>query len=255
MKKIIALVGSFQKGASYEAACEFGRNLKSHADVDFKIVFLKDHPLELCRGCKSCFSKGEGHCPLRDDRDTLIRMLEEADGVVLATPNYSFQVPAQVKNLFDRLAFIFHRPRFFGKAFIPIVAQGIYGGRSIVKYLSGVGQNFGFNVVKGCVLKTLEPMTDKARLRNSRQIQKASSRFYKTLSNPTPAKPSLFRLMMFRMSRASMNAMLNEDSYDFRHYREKGWFESDYYYDAKLGPVKKTMGRLFDYIGHKMAKA
>ncbi len=31
----------------------------------------------------------------------------------------------------DRLGFVFHRPRFFGKAFTSIVAQGIYGGGKI----------------------------------------------------------------------------------------------------------------------------
>jgi hypothetical protein len=46
-----------------------------------------------------------------------------------------------------------------------------------------------------------------------------------------------------------MKSMLNEEYKDYRYYKEKGWFESDYYYPAKLSLVKKLAGKLFDMIG------
>jgi hypothetical protein len=55
------------------------------------------------------------------------------------------------EELMDLLAFVFHRPRFFGKAFLAFVTQGIYGGNSVVKYLEKVGGFWGFNVVKDAV--------------------------------------------------------------------------------------------------------
>lgn len=61
--------------------------------------------------------RGEELCPLKDDRDLLIGRMMSSDGVVLASPNYSFQVSAIMKIFLDRLGFVFHRPRFFGKAF------------------------------------------------------------------------------------------------------------------------------------------
>ncbi len=38
---------------------------------------------------------------------------------------------------------------FFGKTFTSIVAQGIYGGNKIVKYLDFVGRGLSFNMEKG----------------------------------------------------------------------------------------------------------
>ncbi len=254
MKKVIAIIGSAQKKATYKAVQEFERNLKSYMDIDFEYIFLKDYQLEFCKGCKLCFDKGEKFCPIHDDRDLLIEKMSYSDGVIFATPNYSFQVSASMKNLLDRLAFIFHRPRFFGKAFTSIVTQGIFGGNSIVKYLSSMGENLGYNVSKGCVLKTLEPTTKAAQDKNSREIKKAAKRFYKLLSNPVSPSPSLFRLMMFRMSRASMKEMLSDEYYDYQYYKEKGWFESDYYYDVSLNPIKKMTGRIFDFMGHQMSR-
>lgn len=254
MEKVTAFIGSARKQATYEAVREFEKNLKSYTEIEFEYIFLKDYHLEYCRGCKLCFDKGEGLCPIHDDRDFLMDKMDRSDGVIFATPNYSFHVSASMKNLLDRLAFIFHRPRFFGETFTSIVTQGVFGGSSIVKYLDNMGANFGFRVSKGCVLKTLEPVTEAARGKNSHEIKRTAARFYRELMRPNPLSPSFFRLMLFRMSRTSMKAMLNDEYCDYRHYKEKGWFESDYYYDVSLSPVKKLTGRIFDFIGRRMSK-
>lgn len=254
MKKVTAFIGSARKQATYEAVREFEENLKSYTEIDFEYVFLKDYRLEFCGGCKLCFDKGEELCPIRDDRDVLIDKINQSDGVIFATPNYSFHVSASMKNLLDRLAFVFHRPRFFGKAFTSIVTQGVFGGGSIVKYLGNMGENFGFSVAKGCVLKTLEPISKAAQEKNSHEIKKAAARFYRELMRPAPPSPSFFRLMMFRMSRTSMKAMLSDEYCDYRYYKEKGWFKSDYYYDVSLNPIKKLAGWIFDFMGRWMSR-
>lgn len=64
--------------------------------------------------------------------------------------------------------------------------------------------------------------------------------------------PSLFKLMGFRMGRTSIRLELDDNSYDYRYYKDKGWFESDYYYPARLGIMKKAAGRLADLIQAKM---
>lgn len=254
MKKVLAIIANQQKHATYQAVCEFGKLLTAHGDVEFEYVFLKDYRLEYCRGCKVCFNKGEQYCPLKDDRDLLTGKMNQADGVIWATPNYAFHVPAPLKNLLDRLAYMFHRPQFFGKTCTVIVNQGIYGGNSIVKYLSSMGKNFGFRVTKGCVLTTLDPISEAAQQKNTKALQKASSRFYKELMRPAFRSPSFIRLLMFRMSRTSIHYMLDAKSRDYSYYKEKGWFESGYYYKTSLGPVKTIAGRLFDLLGKRMAK-
>lgn len=252
--KVTVFIGSARKKHTYHASEQFLQKLRSRGDIEYEIVRLSDYNLETCKGCKLCLDKGEELCPLKDDRDKLIEKITNSDGVVFASPNYSFQVSGLMKVFLDRLGFFFHRPRFFGKTFTGIVAQGIYGGKEIVKYFNFIGNGLGFNVVKGCCITTLEPMTEKGREKIDRIIDRQSKRFYSKLIKKEFPTPSLFKLMIFRMSRSSMNVMLNEDFRDYTYFMEKGWFESDYYYPVKLNPLKKMVGKLFDMMATRSAK-
>ncbi len=252
MKKVTAFLGTARKQHTYYAVHQFLENLKSLDNVECEIVALTDHRVEFCRGCKNCFRKGEEFCPLKDDRDVLIEKMMASDGVVLATPNYSYQVSAIMKTFLDRLGFVFHRPRFFGKTFTSIVAQGIYGGSKVVKYLDFVGMGLGFNVVKGSCTTALDPMNDKERSKIDSVAAEHSRRFHAGLLQPQYPVPTLFKLLAFRAARTSMRVMLNETSRDFTYYRDKGWFESDYYFPTRLGVLKKATGGLVDTITARM---
>jgi len=248
VKKITAFVGSARKKSTYDAARQFLDNLRSLGEIEYEIVALSDHRIGTCRGCKQCFEKGEESCPLKDDRDMLIAKMMSSDGIVLASPNYSFQVSAIMKIFLDRLGFVFHRPRFFGKTFTCIVAQGIYGGERIVKYLDFVGKGLGFNTVHGCCVTALEPMTERERQATDRALAGLSRRFHDGLARPAFPVPTLFELMVFRMARTSIRSMLDDSSRDFTYYEDQGWFQSDFYYPTRLSPLKKVAGGLFDRI-------
>ncbi len=252
MKKVTAFIGTQTKSHTYHAVQEFENNLKQYSEIDFEYVFLSDYHLEFCRGCMQCFDKGEEYCPLKDDRDVLLQKMEHSDGVIFATPNYAFQVSARMKNFLDRTAFIDHRPRFFGKTFTAIVTQGIARGGDILKYLYFNGENLGFHVSEGCCVTTREPMTGLQQKEFTQRIKKASARFYKALMRPTQP-PSFFRLMLFRLTRRLVESA-GEKYRDYHYYKEKGWFEADYYYPTSLGVIKRLAGYLFDFIGRQIVK-
>lgn len=252
--KVTAFVGSARKKHTYNATAQFLQNLQRLGNVDYEIVQLSDYNLKTCRGCKLCLDRGEELCPLKDDRNLLIEKMMQSDGVVFASPNYSFHVSAQMKIFLDRLGFIFHRPRFFGRAFTGIVAQGIYGGKKIVQYFDFIGDAMGFNAVSGCCIQTLEPMSEKGQQKIDKAIKKLSKKYHKVLIKKEYPAPSLFKLMIFRLSRTSLKLMLDESFRDYTHFTEQGWFESDYFYPVRLNPVKKVLGRFFDWMGARMAK-
>jgi multimeric flavodoxin WrbA len=254
MKKVTAFVGSARKKHTYNAARQFLNNLQSLGDVESEVVVLSDYRLGICRGCKVCFDKGEEFCPFKDDRDLLLEKIAASDGVIFASPIYSFQVSAIMKIFLDRLGFVFHRPRFFGKTFTTIVVQGIYGGSKIVKYLDFVGNGLGFDTLKGSVIVSLEPMTDTQQKKNETVLARQSREFYERLMHPALPTPTLFKLMIFRMGRTSLKQILDDSWRDYVYYRDKGWFESDYYYPTRLGVPKKAVGRLFDSIARRRAR-
>jgi multimeric flavodoxin WrbA len=243
--RVIAFVGSGRKKHTYLATEKFLMKLQLLGNVEYEIVNLSDYKLEICNGCSLCLNKGEELCPLQDDRDVLFEKIENSDGIVFSTPNYSFDISGLMKVFLDRFGFVFHRPRFFGKTFTNIVVQGVYRGNQIVKYLNFIGNALGTNV-KGSCLTSREPISAKRQKKNDDILEKHSKRYYKQLIKKGLPTPSIFELMIFKMSRNGIKKELDENFRDFTYYREKGWFESDFYYPVKLNFLKKILSKMFD---------
>lgn len=250
--KVTAFVGSARKKGTYNATEQFLFKLQSFGNIESEIVILSDYLLGTCKGCKLCMEKGEEFCPLKDDRDKLIEKMNNSDGIIFASPNYSFNVSGFMKIFLDRLGFVFHRPQFFGKACTSMVTQGFYGGKKIIEYFNFVGMGLGFNVVNGSCLPGLEPLSEKDKKTIDKILEKQSKIFYSILIKKEFPSPSIFKLMIFRMSRTSINLLLDENSKDYRYFKKNGWLESDYYYPVRLNPFKKTTGRLFDFFFNRI---
>jgi multimeric flavodoxin WrbA len=254
MKKVTAFIGSARKKNTYRSVEKLLQNLESFGGIKTEMVVLSDFQVSVCKGCKLCLDKGEDLCSLKDDRDELLEKITNSDGVIFATPNYSFQVSGIMKVFLDRMGFYFHRPRFFGKVFTNIVVQGIYGGKKITEYLDFVGDRLGFNIVPGICLTALEPMSESERIAFEKSIDKLSHLFYKKLNTPSYPVPSLLKLMLFRMYRTSIKLILNDTYRDYTYFREKGWFESDYFYQTSLCIGKRMLGRIFDLFAIYLSK-
>jgi multimeric flavodoxin WrbA len=246
--KVTAFVGSARKKHTYNASEKFLQNLQSLGNIEYEIVRLSDFNLGTCKGCKLCLDKGEELCPLNDDRDILIEKMKNSDGIIFASPNYSFNVSGLMKVFLDRLGFFFHRPRFFGKACTSIVVQGFYRGDKIIDYFNFIGKSLGFNLVKGCCFNSLEPMTKEIQKKNDKIIDKQAKKFYSTLIKKRYPNPTLFQLMIFRMSRTVIKILLDESWRDYMYYKNNGWFRSNYYYQTQLNPIKKLAGNFFDFM-------
>ena len=55
-----------------------------------------------CKGCFACWQKTPGVCCIKDDMQTVIKKLIEADLILWSFPLYYFNVPGILKNLIDR---------------------------------------------------------------------------------------------------------------------------------------------------------
>ena len=55
-----------------------------------------------CKGCFACWQKTPGVCCIKDDMQTVIEKLIEADLILWSFPLYYFNVPGILKNLIDR---------------------------------------------------------------------------------------------------------------------------------------------------------
>ena len=55
-----------------------------------------------CNACDLCRTNSEAGCVINDDMQTLYKKIEDAQGIIFATPVYWFSVSAQMKCFIDR---------------------------------------------------------------------------------------------------------------------------------------------------------
>lgn len=253
MRKVLALVASPRKKETWAVVEQFERQLRTHMEVEFETLMLRDLRLESCRGCFVCLTRGEEFCPHVDDRVSLVERLMAADAVVCATPNYALAVTALLKKALDRIAYTFHRPCCFHTRFLPIVTQGAIGGRAVVDYLRRVAQLTGFIYVPGVAVTTVTPSTPAERAVVSAAIARAARRLARSLSATDSPRPPLGSLFVFRLVRSMYRAAPDDRLKDVRYWRDRGWFTSGYFYPVKLGLLRAAVGALADSLGRSLA--
>ena len=78
-----------------------------------QLVYTNDLTIKPCIGCMACRTKGK--CVLgEDDSQRVLKMMQEADAIIMGAPCYWSNIPGQMKLLFDRIVYGMMRdtPRF-----------------------------------------------------------------------------------------------------------------------------------------------
>jgi multimeric flavodoxin WrbA len=114
----------------------------SQKGADIETIHLFDFKVFFCNHCEQCH-KNILRCPLPDDVHVILKKVLEADGIILASPNYINQVTASMKALFDRSAHFIHCKRLLGKYIVGVVSSGSGQDEDILDYIKYYGHTCG----------------------------------------------------------------------------------------------------------------
>lgn len=107
-----------------------------------KIIHLCDYKIEFCRHCEECHRKIM-QCPRKDDVLMILKSMLEAEGIILASPNYINQIAASMKALFDRSTHFIHCKRLLGKYIVGVVSSGSGQDRDVLDYIKHYAHTCG----------------------------------------------------------------------------------------------------------------
>lgn len=100
-RRVLAIAGSPRKNGITSKMLECAVNAAERNGWKVDKIDLYEKQIEFCSGCRSCLTLGK--CVRNDDIREIAVLLRECDTVILAAPVYWANVPAVVKNMFDRL--------------------------------------------------------------------------------------------------------------------------------------------------------
>ncbi|MGE5843789.1 MAG: flavodoxin family protein, partial [Syntrophaceae bacterium] len=105
-KKIIALSGSYRRDGIIEHAVDAILRAAAEKGAETEKVRLIESRIEFCRNCRKCTQQEgpqRGECVHRDDMEEILKKIEAADGLVLASPVNFFGVTAVTQRFIERL--------------------------------------------------------------------------------------------------------------------------------------------------------
>lgn len=197
------------------------------APLEFETIALAKSDVQFCRGCRSCFDRGEATCPLKDDLLSIKAKMEEADVLILSGPVYVNDVNGVMKNWIDRLAHVCHRPAFAGKTALLLATTGGTPARHALRTMQVALWTWGYRVANSLSFAAEAEMSE-AELRR---------RFL---------RPSLVSLMVFRIQQAGWRKAA-ADSLDHAYGNGKGWLDArhcTYFFPHRANPITTITARL-----------
>ena len=134
--KLLAIYGSPRVGGNSDLLLDsFVAGVKS-PNWEITRLYVRELNILPCIACGECDKKGE--CPIKDDMQAIYPLLSQTDAMIVATPVYFYNVPAQLKALIDRCQLLWYKNK--GKK--PVLFKPGYlitiGGRQEKSIFEGI---------------------------------------------------------------------------------------------------------------------
>ena len=98
--RVLSINGSRRKTGNTKYLIESILTSVQQGGVQIESIFLGDYNIGACTGCEGCRSSWE--CVIKDDFSQVVKKMDEAEGIVIASPTYWYSVTSDMKRFIDR---------------------------------------------------------------------------------------------------------------------------------------------------------
>ncbi|MDE5778600.1 MAG: flavodoxin family protein [Lachnospiraceae bacterium] len=99
--RLLAISGSPHKNGATGEMLDYAMRIAEQHGYVVDYINLYEKNIAYCKGCRACIQLH--NCVVKDDIQEIATLLKECNIIILAAPVYWANVPAIVKNMFDRL--------------------------------------------------------------------------------------------------------------------------------------------------------
>ena len=240
-KKVLMINGSFRKKNTYNLLVQIGQLLKNH-DIDSEIINLFDYEIKDCNGCDDvCIKQNE--CHIKDSMPEIMKKIIDSDGLVLSSPVYLYGVTSKFKAFADRTSIWTRKPELAGKPVLFVTTTMVTGIKETLHFFDQYTTEIGGR--KGGSITRIGANIDMPVQEN--EIHKFLFLLGEDKKNYRPSNNEVFIFQMLKV------LALKSNGADRKFWEEKQWIDKCYYYDCKIGPVKKALSKMmFNFVSNAM---
>lgn len=222
--KVVMLNGQNHKGSTYHMGRLLIDQLPGTPQVT-EFFLPKDLP-HFCSGCYACV-EDEARCPYAAEKGRILQAIEQADLLIVTTPNYCMAPSAPLKAFID-LTFTYwgsHKPRacMFAKRAIVLSTTAGAGTKQAIKPVKTTLACWGVPWVKSCGVAVQAMNWAGVSAKKKAAIEKKMGRLAKAAAHSgrprVPIKTKLLFWMMRKMQQANWGSGPTEKAY----WQQHGW--------------------------------
>jgi multimeric flavodoxin WrbA len=106
--KVVGIVGSPRRGGNTEILTQVALREIEKEGLETELISLAGKKVEPCDACGGCYKTG--NCHIKDDFDSILLRMKEADGIILASPVYFSAATPQITSFISRFHGINGKP-------------------------------------------------------------------------------------------------------------------------------------------------
>ena len=223
--KILTIMGTPHRGNTRAVVDLFLKDFEDKNNTFEEIILPTDFN-KSCLGCVNCILNGEDKCPHYNEVSPLIKKIEDADLIIMATPIFVGSCSSSLKAFLDHMAYMWlvHRPKesMFNKVGLIVTSAGGSGVKQTVKLLKtnlfywGVPQIFNYGVTTMKMGGNYSEYKNKDKI--IKQVNKKAKQIRKALENRKVGFKTRFFYNLFKMTQKN-----GWNKTDVDYWKEQGW--------------------------------